>query len=428
MSKSSSFLSKKSWHVTTIKNQKRVWELEQEKEAEQKKVEQWKREKEEQDEIRNLKNLAQGSKSERLDWMYEGGYSSLTKEEKKIETVDDYLNATGKKLEDLKGNDQNINKSLPGALFNNGNNNQSSSNSVQDQKTRLREDPLQMILQKQKESIERAKSSKSIQSKLSSSSKDKDKDKDKTEEKILKKLKKKEKKEKKEKEKEMKKEKKDNSDQKDLYVESKRDLSPKNSHRDDRNGRDYDRDDRRDDYRDRSYRRDDNYRYRDDRNRRDYRDDRRDDYYRDKDHYQHHRDDRRDDYYRDRDHYQYNRDTTRVDKSDDFYRDRDHYDRRTPDKKRYRDDDIKEKDTLEKQLESMKNAAKDVESDRLKRIKMDSEREEKDQSQSPKSLENRLGSKNFLDTINKDVYSDNVSLEDRVKRNKFYLESSKRDD
>ena len=73
-----SFLCKKGWHTSTIKNAERVWIAEQAREREEKKMEDLKRQMMEERQVEEMRTL-QRSKGfttqkhlERLDWMYEG--------------------------------------------------------------------------------------------------------------------------------------------------------------------------------------------------------------------------------------------------------------------------------------------------------------------------------------------------------------------
>jgi len=75
-----SFLSKKSWHTSNLKNQERVWVEEQRKEAEDAKLEEFKAQLEEERELDRLRELQENSglikrdahAKGKLAWMYRG--------------------------------------------------------------------------------------------------------------------------------------------------------------------------------------------------------------------------------------------------------------------------------------------------------------------------------------------------------------------
>lgn len=68
---------KKSWHPLTYRNQEKIWKLEQKAEEELKKVEQLKKELEEERAVHDLKVLHEATgrtkKNDRLEWMYNAG-------------------------------------------------------------------------------------------------------------------------------------------------------------------------------------------------------------------------------------------------------------------------------------------------------------------------------------------------------------------
>ena len=98
---------KKSWHPMLMKNQKVVWDKEQEVIAEKKKLEQLRREKEEERQLQQLKDLQHSSTghkaSERMEWMYA---APATGSSVNASEMEDYL--LGKKRVDtlLKGEDE----------------------------------------------------------------------------------------------------------------------------------------------------------------------------------------------------------------------------------------------------------------------------------------------------------------------------------
>ncbi|ORX57380.1 hypothetical protein DM01DRAFT_1225215 [Hesseltinella vesiculosa] len=65
---------KKSWHPSTFKNQERLWKLEKKHAEEQSKIEQMKKELQEERQLLELQRLQEDAgarkRSDRLDWMY----------------------------------------------------------------------------------------------------------------------------------------------------------------------------------------------------------------------------------------------------------------------------------------------------------------------------------------------------------------------
>eukprot|EP01133_Synstelium_polycarpum_P010230 gene10230-11920_t len=158
----SSFLSKKSWHVSTMRNREKIWKAEQKDEDERKKIEQLKKERMEEDQIHDLKQMhAQSSgtgKTERLDWMYEGAFGLQQQLIQRSDEAGAESSSTtsehllGKRIEE-NSMDQEMKKlqSIPGALFMNT----KASTTDQDVKSKLREDPQSLILRKQKEALDK---------------------------------------------------------------------------------------------------------------------------------------------------------------------------------------------------------------------------------------------------------------------------------
>lgn len=79
---------KKSWHPTTFKNQKRVWEAEQADKAEKQKLAELQREIQHERNFEDLKKIGQSSgvlaadnNKGKLEWMYKASGSSLNREE-----------------------------------------------------------------------------------------------------------------------------------------------------------------------------------------------------------------------------------------------------------------------------------------------------------------------------------------------------------
>jgi hypothetical protein len=81
-------LSKKGWHVGLLVNQRKVWEAEQQTLAERKKIEQVRREREEERQMEEIARLAEENggqkRQQRVDWMYTGataGAAGTTEEQ-----------------------------------------------------------------------------------------------------------------------------------------------------------------------------------------------------------------------------------------------------------------------------------------------------------------------------------------------------------
>lgn len=143
---------KKSWHPRLQKNQEEVWLREQAAIAERKKVDELRREREQERQMQELKQIyesAGGKKStERMDWMYA---SPAVKSGPTDAELEDYL--LGKKRVDTllqQGESQKLsNTAEPGQIST------QNANSAKDTATKLREDPLFAIKQHEKALRER---------------------------------------------------------------------------------------------------------------------------------------------------------------------------------------------------------------------------------------------------------------------------------
>ena len=137
---------KKSWHPQTLHNIEKVWKAEQKAEAEAKKIEQLRRELDEERQREEMQRYAvdQGiakKKSDRLEWMYSApGHAGVNHE--------DYLlgKAIDKAVDPLATNDAK-NADAPGASFMDSD----SPNASNDLATKIRDDPLFMIKKKENE-------------------------------------------------------------------------------------------------------------------------------------------------------------------------------------------------------------------------------------------------------------------------------------
>lgn len=93
-----SFLNKKSWHTTNVKNVERVWLAEQKKEAENKKLAELQKQLEEERQILELRRLQAASGQAQaktidnsLDWMYEGPMSGAAASNAQQQSTEEYL-------------------------------------------------------------------------------------------------------------------------------------------------------------------------------------------------------------------------------------------------------------------------------------------------------------------------------------------------
>ncbi|RKP25955.1 Pre-mRNA splicing factor-domain-containing protein, partial [Syncephalis pseudoplumigaleata] len=137
---------KKSWHTGTFRNQEMVWKREQEVAEENKKLEQLRKELEEERQLQELQRIQEASggrkRTERLEWMYAAGpgQSAATR----TADLEQYL--LGKKRADDK---------LSGgstSLFQKAMNQQA--NSARDMYAKVREDPLFLIKKQEQHSLE----------------------------------------------------------------------------------------------------------------------------------------------------------------------------------------------------------------------------------------------------------------------------------
>jgi hypothetical protein len=131
---------KKSWHPGNLANQAKVWEREQDAIVERRKADQLRKEKEEERALEEMRK-SQGLVSKRLDWMYQTPSSESGFEKDKEE----YL--LGKKIELPKEfvTDVVIAPSVYGSRANTG----------MDLQSKVREDPMLMIKQREQEALKR---------------------------------------------------------------------------------------------------------------------------------------------------------------------------------------------------------------------------------------------------------------------------------
>lgn len=142
------FMAKKSWHTTNFKNVERVWVAEHEAEEEQKKVVELQKQIIEERQIQELRRLQVASGQvvktvdTTLDWMYEGPAAAQQ------QSSEEYL--LGKVYQAQEVNTTELHKlgTNAGALWLN------KTSSKNDIFTRLHEDPLLMIKQQEKKSLE----------------------------------------------------------------------------------------------------------------------------------------------------------------------------------------------------------------------------------------------------------------------------------
>jgi hypothetical protein len=140
-------LSKKGWHVGLLSNQRKVWEAEQQALGERKKIEQVRREREEERQMEDIARLAEESggtkRRQRVDWMYTGataGSMGTTEEQEAYllgtRRVDSLLKKEEKKELEKKDAVQ--------------------ADPVRDIAVKVRMDPLLLIEKQKQESLEKA--------------------------------------------------------------------------------------------------------------------------------------------------------------------------------------------------------------------------------------------------------------------------------
>jgi len=409
------FLSKKSWHTGSLKHIEKVWLAERRHTDEQKQIDLLKREMAEEQQIYDLKKLHQDSsgskKVDRLDWMYEGSLS-------KQATSEDYL--LGKKY-DVKEEDDlsKISNQAPGSIF------ISTTNTTQDAATKMRDDPLLAIKKEEQ---------KALTDILHNPMKMKMLEKEKEMQKLLKHLKKKEKKDlKKEKSGKHKRSKsKSRSRSRSPPRESKRHKSDdeKGTNSRDRDVRETNRGDEQrktDEPRDRDG---ENGRRKDDRDERRSKDDRRgyddrrrdNDNRRDNDHIRD-RDDRRGEK-RDRDETKRDHET-RGERKEEPNRNNNYRSSLHNTRDRDRGKTKVSEEEKQRRLKEMMQDAEAHEDERWTRVKKDKELEEKENKEMLEVKEKRT----FLDDMNKMVYDGSeISVEERMKRNKHYIQRRPADD
>ncbi|TPX32502.1 hypothetical protein SmJEL517_g04401 [Synchytrium microbalum] len=152
---------KKSWHPATLRNIEKVWKLERKADDEKKKLDQLRKEKEEERQLAELQELQEAAglrkRSERLDWMYAAGPSgnaSLVAEEKEA-----YL--LGKKRVD-KFSDAAVQSQqlVPEATLNDKFDSTArlvygmTANTIRDTQSKIREDPFLAIKKREQASIQ----------------------------------------------------------------------------------------------------------------------------------------------------------------------------------------------------------------------------------------------------------------------------------
>eukprot|EP01137_Pigoraptor_chileana_P031083 Opistho-2@18407 len=140
---------KKSWHPQTFQNVEKVWIAEQKKVAEDKKIQELLKEKEEERQMENLQLQAINAghikkKSDRLDWMYQGARSAAVV----TKSREEYLLGKTVEMDKIK-EEPPKSTNAPGSLFGQA----STPLSVLDLESKIREDPLLMIKKREQESL-----------------------------------------------------------------------------------------------------------------------------------------------------------------------------------------------------------------------------------------------------------------------------------
>uniref|UniRef100_A0A6U5MLP7 CBF1-interacting co-repressor CIR N-terminal domain-containing protein n=1 Tax=Calcidiscus leptoporus TaxID=127549 RepID=A0A6U5MLP7_9EUKA len=141
-----SFLSKKPWHTATVRNVEKVWAAEEKEKEEQRKLEAYRKDIEEERQKAELRQLQEETgrvaKSNRVDWLYETPAPDAK----------DYL--LGKPVE-LNPEDSDVKKveHLPGSNFLNGQNNLS--NAANEEFNKMTNDPLVMMRAEEQRALQR---------------------------------------------------------------------------------------------------------------------------------------------------------------------------------------------------------------------------------------------------------------------------------
>ncbi|ORZ25349.1 Pre-mRNA splicing factor-domain-containing protein [Absidia repens] len=164
---------KKSWHPSTFKNQERLWKQEKKHAEEQTKIEQMKKELQEERQLLELQRLQEDAgsrkRSDRLDWMYAAPSSNGPK-------------AGGSEMEDFLLGKKNVDDLLKNKAANETTTTDaterfaltnSNANTERDIQAKIREDPLFAIKQKQQSALKSIVDNPLLMKKLKKDKKDK---------------------------------------------------------------------------------------------------------------------------------------------------------------------------------------------------------------------------------------------------------------
>ncbi|KAM9792878.1 pre-mRNA-splicing factor CWC25 homolog [Neosynchiropus ocellatus] len=140
---------KKSWHPQTMKNIERVWKAEQKYEAERKKIEELQKELKNERAREEMTRYAEETgaikrKDDRLDWMYQGAASQVSRDEYLLgRPIDKQITDQYEEQESGPSAETGL---LPGSIFN-----PTTAASTLDMAAKIREDPLFQIRKREEE-------------------------------------------------------------------------------------------------------------------------------------------------------------------------------------------------------------------------------------------------------------------------------------
>ncbi|KAI9026946.1 Pre-mRNA splicing factor-domain-containing protein [Hyaloraphidium curvatum] len=150
---------KKSWHPATLRNIEKVWQTEQKAAAEKRKVDQLRKELEEErqkEELKKLHAAASGKKyQEKVDWMYSSGPmgSGATLADEREEFLlgrkkVDKIVEQGTKVEELNPTTSTAHARTGNSVYG------ATANTLRDMQSKIRDDPLLMIKKREQQAIE----------------------------------------------------------------------------------------------------------------------------------------------------------------------------------------------------------------------------------------------------------------------------------
>lgn len=148
------FLNKKGWHTGSLRNIENVWKAEQKHDAEQKKLEELRKQIQEERERSEFRLLQEQAglipKQERLDFLYDSGLA-VGKGSSSLDGFKSVEESVPKSEPDHKSASSSTKPSVPGALF------EEKPQSANDAWRKLHSDPLLLIRQREQEALARVK-------------------------------------------------------------------------------------------------------------------------------------------------------------------------------------------------------------------------------------------------------------------------------